>query len=100
MIDLSIQQFVVKVAVDGQKEVVYAAIEGDGQFPVLKAVHGGDDRVLFPVAPAAGAVAKVLLQSPVVLEGAEVNAAAGCTGCAKDVFVADTQVKSAVTSHT
>lgn len=95
----SCQQFLMKVTVDGQKEVAGPAIEDECEFAVGKAVRGGYYRIFFPVGPAAGTVAEVFFQSPIVLEGAEVYSAAGCASRPKRVLVPDRYVKCAMTAH-
>ena len=59
VVNLFVQQFMVKVAVDIQEEVAGSAIEDQGQFSIAEAVCGMDHCIILPVVPAADAVSQV-----------------------------------------
>jgi hypothetical protein len=66
-----------EIAVHLKEEVVDPTVEDNFQRPVLQIIHGMDNGVFFPVGPAAGAVAQIFFDVPIIGKGAEIHAAAG-----------------------
>src|SRR6201989_329858 len=88
-----------QIAVDGEKEIVDAAVEYDLQVSVMETVCDVEYGVIVPVPLMIGDRTQVFFDTPVVGEGAEIDSAAGGAGCAKKIFVPDGKIKSAVSAH-
>src|SRR5258708_26506679 len=88
-----------EAAVDCQEKIAETAIEDDVQFAIAEAVYDVDHGIIVPILFVVGDCSEVLFDARVVGEGAEVDTAAGCSCCAKEVFMTNGKVEGAMTAH-
>src|SRR6202012_1600581 len=88
-----------EAAVDGQEEVCDAAVDDQVKITVVEIVDGVEDGVIFPIVLMGGVVAEVFFYAPIFGEGREVDSAAGGSGCAEEIAVADREIEGAVSAH-
>ena len=94
-----VEQFLVQLFVDTEKEVALATVDNDGQIVVCDTVKVVHYDVAVPNLLMGLFLAKFVLDEPLVREGPEVDTATHAAACAKDVFVAESGKQCAVASH-
>lgn len=82
-----------------EEEIIYSAIDDDGQVAVLQAVQLVDDRVVVPYFQVFIAFAEVVLHAPVVGEGTDVETSAGSACGTEHFLVTDSIPHCTVSAH-